>query len=129
MDAGLRRTLNTALCDNRLQKADVRKLAESALDGKGVTRNELKDLKKIRDRHGDQMTHHAAKSLDGFIAGASRSWSRTKEVHLPNVDDARLDSLLNDPRVATSNGGRVSGGESSAGPRDFSPSPRVSGGE
>jgi hypothetical protein len=124
MDAKIRSTLNCALRDGRIQKSEIKELAQAALDGKGVTKNEAADLQRIRDKFGDQMTRGAKSSLDNFLGHAKKSWSRTKKVHLPNVDEDKLKDLMNsDPRVSLQND-RVSGGESGGGG-----SRRVGGGE
>ncbi len=119
MVAKIRSTFQRVAQDGRVGKADVKALAEQALDGQGITKNEAAQLRKLREEHADKFTAAGLKAMDSFLGAMGRSWSRTKEVHLPNVDDEKLQELLDDPRVGFYNrgGGSESGGARRATPR------------
>ena len=97
--------------DGRVGKADLKKILESALDGKGITKNEAAELVKLKANHGDKFTKQAGKAFDSFLSKMNGSWSSADNVHMKNFDTADMKELLAaDPRASIYTGG----GESSA---------------
>lgn len=98
--SNINNTFKRLATDGRIGKREVETIVRDALDGKGVTKTEAAQLKKLRERYADSFTSQGAKALDNFLARMNRSWSKTKEVHLPNVDLEKVNSLLDaDPRA------------------------------
>lgn len=102
--------------DGRIGKTDVENIIKSALDGQGVTKAEAAKLEQLRSQFADKFTRKGAEAFDNFFSTMKRSWSRTKQVHLPNVDPQKVKALLeSDPRIRIMTGRSVGGGESGAG--------------
>ncbi len=113
--ASIKNTFRQISRDGRVGKKEVEQLIKSAIDGKGVTKTEAAELKKIRAEHGDKFTAAAGAAFDRFLSKMGRSWSNTKEVHLPNFDDADLQALFAaDPRLGIYTGRSSGGGEASS---------------
>ena len=53
-DPGLQRAFDGMLNDNRITKAEVEKLIQSATDGPGLSRTERGDLEKLLRQIGDK---------------------------------------------------------------------------
>jgi len=115
MPTGIRSTFSRLAADGRIGKGDVEKIVREALDGKGVTKTEATQLKRLREKHADVFTKKGGEAFDNFLSKMGRSWSRTKKVHLPNIEDGEVKRLLTeDPRIGIYTGrSRGSGGEAS----------------
>ena len=101
-------TLNRIKLDGRIDKKDVEELVKVAADGKCITKAEAAALHKVRTTSPELFTKAAKDGFDNFLQAMDRSWSSTKEVHLPGLDDAKAKELLNgDPRIGIYSG-RVS---------------------
>jgi len=129
--ASIRNTFKQISADGRVGKNDLKKLLESALDGKGVTKNEAAELVKIKEKHGDMFTKKAGEAFDTFLSKMNRSWSVTKNVHLPNFDSDDMKALLAaDPRASIYTGGGESSGRARTRPATGGgPNPYAGGGE
>ncbi len=123
-------TLNRIKQDGRIDKKDVEELVKVAADGKGITKAEAAALHKVRTTSPELFTKAAKDGFDNFLQAMDRSWSSTKEVHLPGLDDAKAKELLKgDPRIGIYTGRTGSsgkGGSSTPAPR---PRPSTGGGK
>ena len=128
--ASIRNTFKQISADGRVGKNDLKKLLESALDGKGVTKNEAAELVKIKEKHGDMFTKKAGEAFDAFLSKMNRSWSVTKNVHLPNFDSDDMKALLAaDPRASIYTGGGESSSARTRPATGGGPNPYAGGGE
>lgn len=66
-DRGLKRAFETMLADNKISKAEVDKLIESAKDGPGLSRTEKADLTRMLEQIGDKFDADAKAALQSFI--------------------------------------------------------------
>lgn len=111
MVAKLNAVFNKIKADGRIDKKELTELLKAAADGKGITEAEAKKLHQIRNDHPDLFTRAARDGFDRFLTAMDRSWSRTKDVHLPNLDEAKIKQLLlADPRIGIATG-RSGGGK------------------
>lgn len=116
-------TLNRIKMDGRIDKKDVEELVKVAADGKGITKAEAAALHKLREANGQLFTKAAKDGFDNFLSAMDRSWSSTKGVHLPNLDEAKTKELLKgDPRVGIYTGRSGSSGKGGSVSRPSRPS-------
>lgn len=131
MVAKLNAVFNKIKADGRIDKKELTELLKAAADGKGITETEAKKLHQIREQHADLFTRGAREGFDRFLTHMDRSWSRTKDVHLPNLDENKIkELLLADPRIgiATGRSGGGKGGSTVTRPRPGGGSERPRGG-
>lgn len=108
-------TLNQIKLDGRIDKKDVELLVKVAADGKGITKAEAAALHKLREANADLFTRAAREGFDSFLQAMDRSWSSSKGVHLPNLDEAKAKELLAaDPRASIYTGRTGSSGKGSS---------------
>ncbi|MEW5852880.1 MAG: hypothetical protein AB2A00_29115, partial [Myxococcota bacterium] len=112
MVSKIQSTLNRVRADGRIDKKDIQELVKAAADGGGITKTEAAALHKLREQHADLFTRAARDSFDNFLTAMDRSWSPTKNVHLPNIDEDKIKSLLkSDPRIGIYTGRAGSSGK------------------